>query len=308
MKSVTKRIYLIDFSLAVLGYILFVLFDTLNKKLTGSYHVSQIIFVNSVAALLPIILFIQSRNGWVKLKKVNLKIHFFRTALMFLAMLAFITSLRHLSLVVMYSVAFTAPLMLTIGANLFLGEKVGWRRYTAIIVGFLGVVISLDPFNEPLNKYIYLTFLAPILVSISWLIVRKYGQTENVYSFLIYGKIFLLIFSGFFLFSKITPMSLDDFILNFTSGIIRGIALIFIINSARHLPSSLFAPTQYIQIFAGAILGFLIFAEIPTLNNYLGNILIIGAGLYIIIRELTLSKKIVTVAARPATIPTEAKE
>ena len=308
MKSVTKRIYLIDFSLAVLGYILFVLFDTLNKKLTGSYHVSQIIFVNSVAALLPIILFIQSRNGWVKLKKVNLKIHFFRSALMFLAMLAFITSLRHLSLVVMYSVAFTAPLMLTIGANLFLGEKVGWRRYTAIIVGFLGVVISLDPFNEPLNKYIYLTFLAPLLVSISWLIVRKYGQTENVYSFLIYGKIFLLIFSGVFLITNFVPMSLNDFIVNFTSGILRGIALIFIINSARHLPSSLFAPTQYIQIFAGAVLGYFVFSDIPTINNYLGNILIVGAGLYIIIRELTLSKKIVTVAARPATIPTEAKE
>ena len=308
MKSVTKRIYLIDFSLAVLGYILFVLFDTLNKKLTGSYHVSQIIFVNSISALLPIILFIQSRNGWVKLKKVNLKIHFFRSALMFFAMLAFITSLRHLSLVVMYSVAFTAPLMLTIGANLFLGEKVGWRRYTAIIIGFVGVVISLDPFNEPLNKYIYLTFLAPLSVSISWLIVRKYGQTENVYSFLIYGKIFLLIFSGVFLITNFVSMNLNDLIINFTSGIIRGIALIFIINSARHLPSSLFAPTQYIQIFAGATLGFLIFGEIPTLNNYLGNILIIAAGIYIIVREITLSKKIVTVAARPATIPTNAKE
>jgi drug/metabolite transporter (DMT)-like permease len=308
MKSVTKRIYLIDFSLAVLGYILFVLFDTLNKKLTGSYHVSQIIFVNSVAALLPIILFIQSRNGWVKLKKVNLKIHFFRSALMFFAMLAFITSLRHLSLVVMYSVAFTAPLMLTIGANLFLGEKVGWRRYTAIIVGFLGVVISLDPFNEPLNKYIYLTFLAPLLVSISWLIVRKYGQTENVYSFLIYGKLFLLIFSGFLLFNHFIAMNLNDFLINFISGIIRGIALIFIINSARHLPSSLFAPTQYIQIFAGAILGFLMFGDIPTLNNYAGNILIIGAGIYIIVREITLSKKIVSIAARPATIPTGAKD
>ena len=308
MKSVTKRIYLIDFSLAVLGYILFVLFDTLNKKLTGSYHVSQIIFVNSISALLPIILFIQSRNGWVKLKKVNLKIHFFRSALMFLAMLAFITSLRHLSLVVMYSVAFTAPLMLTIGANLFLGEKVGWRRYTAIIIGFVGVVISLDPFNEPLNKYIYLTFLAPLSVSISWLIVRKYGQTENVFSFLIYGKFFLLIFSGVFLITNFVSMNLNDLIINFTSGIIRGIALIFIINSARHLPSSLFAPTQYIQIFAGATLGFLIFGDIPTLNNYLGNILIVGAGFYIIIRELTLSKKIVTIAARPATIPTGAKE
>ena len=66
--------------------------------------------------------------------------------------------------------------------------------------------------------------------------------------------------------------------------------------------------TQYIQIFAGATLGFLIFGDIPTLNNYLGNVLIIGAGIYIIIREVTLSKKIVSVAARPATIPTEAKE
>ena len=308
MKSVTKRIYLIDFSLAVLGYILFVLFDTLNKKLTGSYHVSQIIFVNSISALLPIILFIQSRNAWVKLKKVNLKIHFFRATFMFLAMLAFITGLAHLPLIVMYSIAFTAPLLLTIGANLFLDEKVGLRRYTAIIIGFIGVVISLDPFYVSLNKYVFLSFLAPLFVSISWLIVKKYGHKENVYSFLIYGKFFLLIFSSIFLFTHFTPMNLNDFIINFSSGIIRGIALIFIINSARHLPSSLFAPTQYIQIFAGALLGFFIFGEIPTLNNYFGNVLIIGAGLYIIVREIALSKKIVTIAARPATIPTGAKE
>ena len=66
MKSVTKRIYLIDFSLAVLGYVLFVLFDTLNKKLTGSYHVSQIIFVNSISALIPIIFFTQIKNTLIK--------------------------------------------------------------------------------------------------------------------------------------------------------------------------------------------------------------------------------------------------
>jgi drug/metabolite transporter (DMT)-like permease len=308
MKSLTKRIYLIDFSLAVLGYILFVLFDTLNKKLSGSYHVSQIIFVNSISALIPIFIFTQRRKAWAKLKKVNWKVHFFRAGFIFLAMLAFITSLAHLPLVIMYSVAFTAPLMLTIGANLFLNEKVGWRRYTAIMVGFIGVIISLDPFHEPLNKYILLTFLAPLFVSISWLIVRKYGQTENVYSFLIYGKFFLLILSGAFLMTHFITMNLNDFLLNFLSGVIRGIALIFIINSARHLPSSLFAPTQYIQIFAGAFLGFFIFGDLPTLNNYLGNILIIGAGLYIIIRELTLSKKIVTLAARPASIPTNTKE
>jgi len=308
MKSVTKRIYLIDFSLAVLGYILFVLFDILNKKLIGSYHVTQIILVNTVSALIPICLFTLKRKAWVKLKKTNIKVHFFRASFMFLAMLAFITSLGHLSLIVIYSIAFSAPLLLTIGANLFLGEKVGWRRYTAIIIGFFGVIISLDPFHEPLNKYVLLAFTAPLLVSISWLIVRKYGQTENVYSFLIYGKFFLIIFSSTFLFTNFLQMNLNDFLLNLSGGIIRGVALIFIINAARHLPSSLFAPTQYIQIFVGAVFGFFIFGDIPTLNNYFGNILIIGAGLYIIIREITLSKKIVTVAARPATIPTGAKD
>ena len=89
MKSVTKRIYLIDFSLAILAYILFVIFDTFNKKLTGTYHVSQIVFVNSISALLPILLFTQMRNGWIKLKKAHISIHFFRTIFIFLAMLAF---------------------------------------------------------------------------------------------------------------------------------------------------------------------------------------------------------------------------
>jgi len=81
-----------------------------------------------------------------------------------------------------------------------------------------------------------------------------------------------------------------------------------IINSARHLPLSLFTPTQYIQIFVGAVLGFLIFDDITTLSNYLSNLLIIGARFYIFNREVMLSKKIVTKAARPATIPTGAKE
>jgi drug/metabolite transporter (DMT)-like permease len=303
MKFLKKKSYLADFSLALLGYILLVFFDTLNKKLTGSYQVSQIVFVNTFSALIPIFLFTQIKNGWAKLKKANLKVHFLRAGFMFVATMCFITSLGHLPLVIMYSIVFTAPLILTIGANLFLNEKVGWRRYTAIIVGFLGVIISLDPFNETLNKYVFIAFISPLAVSISWLILRKYGQKESIYSFLIYGKIFMIIFSGIFLFNNFVSMNLNDLLINFCSGFIRGLALICIFSAARNLPSSLFAPTQFIQIFAAAIIGYLIFGDIPTFNNYVGNIFIIGAGIYIIMRELTLSKKIVTSVAKPINIP-----
>jgi drug/metabolite transporter (DMT)-like permease len=302
MKSVTKKIYLIDFSLAVLGYILFVVFDSLNKKLTGSYHVSQIIFINTIFALIPIFLFTQKKKAWHKLKRVNLKVQFFRAGFMFLGMLAFIMSSEYLTLIIMYSVVFTTPLLTTIGASLFLREKVGWRRYAAITMGFIGVVVSLDPFNETLSKYIFLVFLTPLFISINWLIIRKFGQTENIYSFLVYGKFFILIFAVIFLFNHFVFMNLNDFLLNALGGIVRGVALIFIINAARHLPSSLFAPTQYIQVFAAGVLGFFIFGDIPTLNNLFGNTLIISACAYIIIRELATSKKIVTTVIKPTVI------
>ena len=80
-------------------------------------------------------------------------------------------------------------------------------------------------------------------------------------------------------------------------------SIIFVINSARHLPSSIFASAQYIQILAGGVLGYLIFKDIPTMNVYIGSILIIGAGLYIILREAKLGVNIVTSTTRHPTIP-----
>ena len=98
-------------------------------------------------------------------------------------------------------------------------------------------------------------------------------------------------------------MPLNDLFINLAAGIFRGIAIIFVINSARHLPSSIFASAQYIQIIAGGIIGYIVFKDIPSLNVYFGSFLIIGAGLYIIIREAKLGVNIVTSTTRHPTIP-----
>ena len=97
-------------------------------------------------------------------------------------------------------------------------------------------------------------------------------------------------------------MTKTDFFLNFNAGLLRGMGMIFIINSARHLPSSIFANTQYVQLLIGALIGFYIFNEIPTWNIYFGNVFIIGAGIYIVLREIKLSKNIVSNSIRPTTI------
>jgi len=300
MKSKLEKGKLLYLLLALLGYSIFVVMDAIAKKLVGSYHVSQIIFINTIFALIPIAIFTSYKKGWHSLRKANYKVQIARGTCNFLAMSIFFFTSHYLSLVSLYSIVFIAPLIITIGANLFLNEKVGWRRYTATIVGFIGVLISINPFRETYNEYALLAFFSPLFAATGWLIVKKYGKQESIFSFMIYGKLFLLISSAIILTNFYKVEADFDLFLNMCSGLIRGTGILLAFIAASKLPSSLFAPTQYVQIFTGAIIGYLYFGDIPTLNNFYGNMLIIGAGLYIVFREIKLSKEIVSKAFRPS--------
>ena len=300
MKSTLEKGKLLYLLLALLGYSIFVVMDAIAKKLVGSYHVSQIIFINTIFALIPIVIFTSYKKGWHSLGKANYKVQIARGTCNFLAMSIFFFTSHYLSLVSLYSIVFIAPLIITIGANLFLNEKVGWRRYTATIVGFIGVLISINPFRETYNEYALLAFFSPLFAATGWLIVKKYGKQESIFSFMIYGKLFLLISSAIILTNFYKVEAGFDLFLNMCSGLIRGTGILLAFIAASKLPSSLFAPTQYVQIFTGAIIGYLYFGDVPTLNNFYGNMLIIGAGLYIVFREIKLSREIVSKAFRPS--------
>jgi len=250
-------------------------------------------------AFLPIAIFVTYKKEWAEVKKYNLKIQIARSSCALISMMIFFISSNYLPLITLYSIVFVFPLALTIGANLFLGEEVGWRRYTAIIVGFIGVLISINPFSMAFNKLIILSFLSPIFAALGWLIVKKYGQKESIFSFMIYGKLFLIFITGSVLIFYFKSESSFDLLLNIISGLLRGIGILLTFIAASKLPSYLFAPTQYVQIIIGAIIGYLYFGDLPTINNYIGNLIIIGAGIYIIHREFKLSKKIVTQSIRP---------
>jgi|TARA_B110000211_G_scaffold22443_1_gene23223 drug/metabolite transporter (DMT)-like permease len=303
MQSVTKRVYTTDFILALLGYVLFVCQDTISKDLITRYHATQIVFFASLSALLTVVIYTQTKGAWHKIKNASFTVHFFRSLTMFLAMSCFIYSTFYLPLTTLYSIIFTIPLLITIGGAVFLNEKVSWRRYTATIIGFIGAIIAIDPFSSEFSKISLIAIFMPFFPAISYLIVRKYGRQESLFSFLIYGKLFMILFSSVIAFNFYKPMPVDDLMINLVAGVLRGVAIIFVINSARHLPSSIFASAQYIQIIAGGIIGYLVFRDIPSLNTYLGGVLIIGAGLYIILREAQLGVNIVTSTTRHPTIP-----
>ena len=228
MNSVTTRVYSVDFFLAILGYSLFVIMDSIAKELTNYYHVTQIIFINSLSALLPILLYTQVRNSWKKIKTKNFFVHLVRAITLIISMGLFFLCINKLPLTTMYSIIFFTPFVLTIGSVIFLKEKVSWRRYTAILVGFFGTIIAIDPFGKEINNYVLLALLIPVFASVGHLLVKKYGQSESVYSFLIIGKLILILISGVITFELYIPMTKTDFFLNFNSGLLRGMGMIFI--------------------------------------------------------------------------------
>ena len=78
--------------------------------------------------------------------------------------------------------------------DFFLNEVVRWKRFTAIIFGLVGALISIDPFGSKIDAYVFVALLCPLCAAASYLIVRKYGYQESIFSFIIYGKIFMIIF------------------------------------------------------------------------------------------------------------------
>jgi len=303
MKNISESIRLTEFMLAVLGYFLFVVTDSIVKYIAADYEITQIIFVNSWFALVPILLYTQTLHGWKKLKKANISVHFFRTLTMCLGIFCVYTGFYKLPMATMYSIIFLLPLFLTIGSVLFLGETVRWKRFSAVFVGFIGALISINPFNAEINNYVLIALLGPFFAAASYLIVRKYGYQENLFSFLIYGKSLMIIFTSIFVILSFKSMPLNDLLLNAISGFIRGLAMIFVINAARHLPGAIFGSILYVQIIGGVIIGYFVFGEVPTFQNYVGNLLIILAGIYIVMREVKTNTNVVTSTARHPTIP-----
>ena len=132
------------------------------------------------------------------------------------------TGFYRLPMVTMYSIVFLIPLLITIGSVFFLSEVVRWKRFTAILIGFIGAIISINPFGAEYDNYIFLALFCPIFASASYLIVRKYGLKENLFSFLIYGKILMLVFTGVFALFIFKPVSLDHLMLNGAAGVNEG--------------------------------------------------------------------------------------
>ena len=185
------------------------------------------------------------------------------------------------------TLGFTAPLMVTALSVPLLGEHVGWRRWIAVTIGFIGVLIILRPGRSSITAADIAVLFAALCYALLAITARSLSTTENSFSLSIY------VMAGPLLASAISlsrtgwrAPDLDGWILFVLAGASSVIAWIGIIGGYRRAAPAMLAPFEYTALIGGAIAGYLIWDEIPDRWVVVGAAVIIGSGLFVVYREI----------------------
>ena len=273
------------FVLGLTGYIVIVLVDSIIKlNIAGKYPVIQINFFICIGAFIPIITCILILRQWRIL--VNNKIHLQLLHGIFgLAHGALIiNSFKKHSLIEIYPILFSTPLILTILSYFFLKEKIGIRRILAVLIGFIGVLIVSRPGTVHFTLPLFGLFIAAIIHAIRVLVIR-HSKNQSSIAFSFYGCLSAFVISGFLSYQNFELVPKTDLLTLIGCGVIAGTAGLCFAGASKILESSLFAPIQYIQLVAGFTMGYIFFGDLPDIYEVIGSLVIMFSGLFIIYRE-----------------------
>ena len=273
-------------SIGFLGYTLFVVLDTIIKKyLANDYSVFQINFYICLFSFFPTIITIHFLHAWKTLKNDLILIQLLRGIFGLISGAFVVNSFRSHALNEIYPIMFSAPLFLIILSHFFLGEKVGIRRWSAVLIGFIGVLIVSRPGTIHFTMSYLGLFVSAFLIAINIALVRKFSKNHSSISFTFYAFLSAAIINGLLAMNNYMIMTFNDTMILILCGIICGVGGNFLTMASKNLESSVFAPIQYTQLFSGIILGYLIFSDLPDIYEIIGSTIIILSGVYIIYRE-----------------------
>ena len=261
-------------------------------KWSDDYPVGQVLFFRGFFGIIPI-LFLIPKDRYVDFYKTTRPmLHLKRCLAGLIALVAIFIALRNLPLATVVSISFAAPIFTTIFSIFMLNEKVGFYRWLAVIVGFVGIVIISEPGFSPLNFYYIHPIIFCLGLSYVAITIRKLSSTEPVWliSFFFSFSIMILSFFSFYQ-NWILPSFIDLFLLAMI-GILGGLANLWLSQSYKFSEVSLVTPLKYLALIFAIIFGYFIWDEIPTLKTLLGAALVILSSFIIFRREMILKKRV----------------
>ncbi len=277
--------------LMVLAVFLFSANDVLGKWLAATYSAPQILLLRSLTALL-ILCPLVSRHGFRSLIEVKRPwLQLLRATLGALEVAFFYWAVSYLPLADAMTFYLASPIYVTLMAALFLGERVGWRRWTAVFVGFLGVVIALGPSASAFGWPVLIPLIGSFIYSVFLVTTRMLRGTPDLImaTWQVGLGLVMGLVSAPFAWQPFSTWS--DGLLICLLGVVALFAIVGTNRSLALAPASVVVPYQYTLIVWAVVFGYLVFGDVPSIQMIAGAAIIIGAGLFIFFREIRLGLK-----------------
>ena len=266
----------------------FVVMDALIKWLSATYPTLQVVFFRSLFALVPIAVLIAQQGGIARLRTGRPGLHALRCIVGFGSMLCFFHAFRVMPLADVIAIGFAAPLFVTALSVPLLKEKVGVRRWSAVVVGFVGVLIMVRPGADIFEVGAGIALLGTVLYSLAMILMRDLGRTDSTAAITFYFTMSGTIVAGLAMpFTWVQPAGFDWALLILV-GLIGGVAQLLMTQAFRLTPVAVIAPFDYTAMLWGTALGYMVWGEVPDALLWVGAAIVAASGLYIVYRETRL--------------------
>lgn len=274
----------------------FAVSDAIVKWVAGDYHFTQIILIRSLVAVPLALLLVARSGGLFRLGTVNHRVVLMRVVFGTTSFVTFIEALKVLPLAETVAVSFAGPLFITALSVPLLKEKVGPRRWAAVVVGFVGVLIIMEPGTAVFQPAALWALASAAFYALAAIATRKLAVSTPTSVILVWvnGYVLVIMALGVVLLDSWVAMDWFDLTLLLGIAFASTIGQYLGVEAFRRAAPSLLAPFDYVALIWAGLLGFVIWHDVPSWSLVAGSAVLVVSGLYILQRERALSRNAVT--------------
>lgn len=262
--------------------------DMMAKAVASEVHVIQAVWARYAGQTILVTLLVLPRIRTVARTRYP-KLQFARSVFLLIGTTMFFFGLSHLGLAEATAIMDINPMLITLGAALFLGERLGPRRTIGVTVALIGALIVIRPGSEVFSPAAIFPVVAACSYASFVLITRRVGRDEDVWTSLFYTAIFGAVVLSLIVPAVWEPVPPRLWVLMGGIALAGALGQLLMIRALSEAEASLVAPFSYVGLLFAALFGALVFGEYPDLYTYIGGAVIVGAGVYVWHRERSLA-------------------
>ena len=274
-----------------LAAFLWVLHDAISKWLMQDYSIYQVLLLRTVFSLLPILIVLRHEGGTVRLRNARVWVCLGRGCLAVACFALFLAALPLMPLTDIFAIVMSAPLLISALSALVLKERVTFRRWVAILVGFSAVLVMVRPGGDVISPGALLVVGSVVVYSFAMILTRRLGSTESAGAMTFYSALVFLavgLIAAPFSWIRPTPIAM---LLMAATGLLAGSAQYCLTEAFRIAPPSLVAPFEYTSLLWAMLFGFLVWGDVPTTLVLVSAAVVIVSGIYVLHDEKATQRR-----------------